>query len=923
MVQIPQYEQQVGLDAPTRSGPQLDTNVDNSIGQGLASLGGAITNFSDVIQRRNRQKAEFNAKVGYDTLQEKLQQGLFEAEKGAPADGSGIHDNFMLSVRSKEVATYLDTVTDPEIRERYKTILDSSDAEHWSNQAANTEWKMGNKYSIDRTTEMWTKRGQSIAADPAAVKAYVDDMVENIDKAPDLTAAQREEMKQKIRESGPKIAAEALKQTDPEALYFASGRGTNEQRVGFLTRRLTPAVISAESGNDPRAVSPSGAVGLMQVMPDTAVEIAQKLGDKGFLSLSREQQIEALKNPETSKRYGTTYLGMMVDKYGGDVEAALIAYNAGPGNADKWLEAGRDYSALPKASETQPYVQKVLGAMGPASLASGPADRGPAVGNGKRIPILTGTQNGRQSLNMNGVSDTVVSTWEQVQGDFGRALPVVSGFRDPGTNAKAGGAKHSQHMEGSALDIDVSSLSKEERVKLVKLASARGFTGIGIYKNSIHVDMRKGAPVVWGSTHHAASVPAWAFHVAAQHREGAYRTGAPVQLADASGTGGLTANDAGPQFIVADGVPGSSPPGVGSGEARSGFVSPAFSDLPAGDLLDIQGTSTTAWTKAQQAQLAQQTADEILSMAGATEDKAGDSKAAYSALDAITDAEVRKDVATLVDSHFTRWTRVEKDQQEQLVKDTTAAVDGLVGQGDTKAAYDTLKKANLPAEDYNRLMTRISRGPVEFDDPRATVEAAALKSQPEVFAGTDLVKKYGNNLTAETVAKLLEDQATVKKTLAGEGDDASRLAIETTKTANPIIESNLKAIGIDTSAKATPADVQHANLVRAMTMQEIEARQAKNNGKPLLLTEITDSVNAVMKTYPRFKPVEGSWIGNTTGGMIGSATDTDVSMPEVLQAFDNAKLDINQAAAALRKVGKPVNPATLQDALEALQAVPK
>lgn len=913
MVQIPQYQQQVGLDAPTRSGPQLDVNVDNSIGQGLSQLGSTISAVADRIQQRNKQKAEFNAKVGYDALQEKLQQGLFEAEKGAPADGTGLHDNFMLTVRSKEAASFLETITDPDLRARYKTILDTSDAEHWSNQSANTEWKLGNNFSADQVSTMWDKRGQAIASDPSSVTAYVTEMVDAVDKAPNLTAAQREEMKQKIRESGPKIAAEALKQTDPEALYFMSGRGTHEQRVGFLTRRLTPAVIAAESGHDPSAVSPAGAVGMMQIMPDTAVEIAKKLGDKQFLSLSRADQVEALKNRDLNIRYGTAYLGTMVEKYNGDVEAALIAYNAGPGNADKWLEAGRDYKALPKPGETQPYVQKIFDSMGAAKLASGPADRSASTTGGSRIPILTGTQAGRQPLQMQGVSKEVVGTWEQVQGDFGRALPVVSGFRDPARNATAGGAKHSQHMDGNALDIDVSSLSREERVKLVQMASARGFTGIGIYKNSIHLDMRKGAPVAWGPSHHAASVPAWAFHVAAQHREGAYSKGKPVQLADASGTGGLSMNDAGPQY--ADGVPGSAPPPAGTGEARSGFVSPAFTDLPASELLDIQGTSTAAWTKTQQAQLAQQTADEILSMAGASTDKAGDSKAAYSALDAIQDADVRKDVATLIDSHFTRWTRVEKDQQDRLVKDTTAAVDQFVTQGDTKSAYDTLKKADIPAEDYNRLMTRIAKGPVEFDDPKVMLEAAALKSRPEIFATAPIDKWYANSLTAETITKLMADQETVKKALAGQGDDAANSLISTVKTANPIIEDNLKAIGIDTSAKAPPEDVQHANLVRAMTQKEIELLQAKL-GRPPLITEITDTVNAVMKTYPRFKPVESSW-------MPWQNADTDVSMPEVLQAFDSAKQDVNLAAAALRKAGRPVNAATLQQALEDLQALQK
>lgn len=903
MVQIPQYQQQVGLDAPTRQGPQVDTRVDNSIGQGLAQLGGAITNVSEAINRRNRQKAEFNAKIGYDTLQEKLQQSLVEAERNAPADGSGIHDNFMLSVRSKEVSSYLDSITDPEIRERYKTIIDTSDAEHWSNIAANTEFKLGNTYSVNNLTEMWTKRGQGVVADPSSVKAYVDEMIETIDKAPNLTAAQREEMKDKIRIDGPKIAAASLQQTDPEALFFASGRGTREQRLGFLGRRLQAAVIGAESNGDASAVSPVGAVGLMQVMPDTAVEIAKKLGDTAFLGLSREQQVEFLKNPENSKRYGTTYLSMMLDKHDGDVEAALVAYNAGPGNADKWLEKGRDYNALPKPEETQPYVQKVFGNMGAAKLASGKGTQAAVSGTGNRIPIQMGTQAGRQPAKLEGVNSQVISTWEQVQGDFGRALPVVSGHRDEATNAAAGGAKKSQHIKGTALDIDVSGLSKDERVKLIQLASAHGFTGIGIYKNSIHVDMREGGPVTWGSSFGKESVPAWAFHVAAQHREGAYNKGGRVQLADASGTGGLTMNDAGPQF--ADGVPGGGAPAAGSGEGRSGFVSPIFADLPAADLLEIQSQSTTAFTKAQQAQIVQRTADEILALAGASDDKAGDSKAAYGALDAIQDAEIRKDVTTLVDSHFTRWTRIEKDQEDAEYARVSGALDPLIQAGNTAEALKLVTSSNLGAKEKDAFRTLIAKGPVSFDDPQAEQELTSLYlTDPQKFASIDLARDYKTKLTTDTLVQLKERQTKIND---GTSEEAKAI-ISTVNTASKIIDSNLEAMGLTTGAKAKPADVAHANMIRSVTTKEIERLQMKL-GRPPLISELDETVRSVMKAYPRTKPIDG-WFSN----------DADVDLLEITKAYEEEKLDISQAAEALRRKGDPVNGQTLQDLLDLYKA---
>lgn len=120
---------------------------------------------------------------------------------------------------------------------------------------------------------------------------------------------------------------------------------TNIERLD----KLVDQMIIAESGGDPKAVSPVGAKGLMQVMDATA-------RDPGF-------GVTPLKNPfdpAENVRFGQEYINAMLRRYDGDEEAALIAYNAGPGNADKWLKAGRDYAALPDRKQTEPYVRKIL-----------------------------------------------------------------------------------------------------------------------------------------------------------------------------------------------------------------------------------------------------------------------------------------------------------------------------------------------------------------------------------------------------------------------------------------------------------------------------------------------------------------------------------------------------------------------------------
>jgi soluble lytic murein transglycosylase-like protein len=103
-----------------------------------------------------------------------------------------------------------------------------------------------------------------------------------------------------------------------------------------VNANLVRAVIETESGGNPSAVSRKGAVGLMQLMPTTALE----LGVRNMYSAS--ENLEA----------GVRYLHTLLDRYSGDLDKALAAYNAGAGAVDR---AG----GVPKFRETREYVRKV------------------------------------------------------------------------------------------------------------------------------------------------------------------------------------------------------------------------------------------------------------------------------------------------------------------------------------------------------------------------------------------------------------------------------------------------------------------------------------------------------------------------------------------------------------------------------------
>jgi soluble lytic murein transglycosylase len=114
---------------------------------------------------------------------------------------------------------------------------------------------------------------------------------------------------------------------------------------------LIAAVIYAESKFEDQESS-AGARGLMQITPEAAATIAKNSEATSF-------ELKDLGDPEINIRYGTFLLRELLERYDGDEAAALAAYNAGPGNADKWGGANLSVADIP-FPETRAYVEEVL-----------------------------------------------------------------------------------------------------------------------------------------------------------------------------------------------------------------------------------------------------------------------------------------------------------------------------------------------------------------------------------------------------------------------------------------------------------------------------------------------------------------------------------------------------------------------------------
>lgn len=121
---------------------------------------------------------------------------------------------------------------------------------------------------------------------------------------------------------------------------------------------LVYAIIKAESNFNPDVTSQSNAIGLMQLLEETANERSNHIDDQ---TITKEE----LYDPETNIKLGTSYFAYLSKYYKGNTVLALTAYNAGIGNVDNWIKQkiiksdGTDIENIPY-KETNNYVRKIL-----------------------------------------------------------------------------------------------------------------------------------------------------------------------------------------------------------------------------------------------------------------------------------------------------------------------------------------------------------------------------------------------------------------------------------------------------------------------------------------------------------------------------------------------------------------------------------
>lgn len=504
MAQIVRYDAQQGLD----SGRIPNTQVRNYVGEALTGLGGAVQDVAAAFQQQQEKKEDFKAEDGYRRLQLQYGQQMDDQAANMAEDGSGFHDAFMTKTYIPERDKFLASLP-KRLQERYSTLLGDggSATEAWSIKAATKERDQLYGWYDAKVGENKEMIATAIAQDPDGYDAFLKQGMDYID-ATGLPTDQ----KMKQQRDWERMAQIAFLNTqlerNPEAVLKDLGADPRYLTPTTQFGMLKKALVAQESGGDPNAVSHKGAIGLMQVMPRTAVDISKAMGD-GLISadMSDERIASIISNPVINQRYGEFYLKKMLRDYGprGGLEAALVAYNGGPERAKQWIESGFDDSVLPK--ETRDYYKSVIARL-PTTQPGGAGKGDPSgvqfVFDRKGASPIAGQDESHLSKDL---SDRVKSAFAGIGLD---RIRINSGFRSEEDNKRVGGAKGSQHLHGNAVDIDVSGYSHAERIKIIEALSASGITGLGIGTNIIHADI--GGRRAWGyaSSAGGGEVPGWA-----------------------------------------------------------------------------------------------------------------------------------------------------------------------------------------------------------------------------------------------------------------------------------------------------------------------------------------------------------------------------------------------------------------------------
>jgi hypothetical protein len=337
--------------AEPRVMPEADMSGLGSLANALGNVGQLGGAYLAIRTKEEEERQNYDAMLKYNQFEGAVRRNVAGATTGLPADGSGYaglaattwqkgYDEFQ-----KSIPSWLQERYAPQAEDFKNSLVLSAD------EFTRSATRGHSITTIDKAIEDGRLEVYRDPSKKAEVEARIAGMV---GAAPGLRPDERAVKADGGLSALNGAAFGGMLRTGRENMYAVPYSPD-------VTQRLVPAVMRQESDGNPNAVSSKGAQGLMQVMPATGYYIAQKIHDRNFPEDAADWPAY-LRRPDVSVKYGTFYLNEQLQRYGGDVELALVAYNAGPGMADKYQAAGRNRAVLP--DETKNYVDKITASIG-------------------------------------------------------------------------------------------------------------------------------------------------------------------------------------------------------------------------------------------------------------------------------------------------------------------------------------------------------------------------------------------------------------------------------------------------------------------------------------------------------------------------------------------------------------------------------
>lgn len=512
MAKLAAYKDQVNLQSARA--PSVPV-VGGATAQALATLGGTVAGLGADLKARQDRRETFKANADFRQFKAEQQTALFERQNEMPVGGFGFHDTYLEKDYDTAASAFMASLPeDEELREKFQIELDLF-REQSSLGAAKIEKGASDAYEMDEAQKAFDQYARGITMQPDDYDNFIalgDELVANMGLSPD----QKRQVKDNWRQMAMTTMLGEEVKSNPLGVITQLGGDlrplSSAARVDLLASVVTSGEFKPAMGHVP--------------LNGMSLEAAKKMaplvdeGAKDMQGKSDAEWVSYLSQPSIGRRYAEERLRKLEKKYPDDMEKALVAYYAGSDAADRWEdEFHRDKDFIGIDDPTIRSTLKTISKRLQAPVASASSVKVMWNRNGENRPAT------REDIG--NVDPTLLEiTRESFAAQGIHEIRINSGERSEQHNEDVGGSSRSHHVitdkhghetgRTGALDLQLPQNMKiDDKIALVRRLSSMGITGIGIYSNSIHVDL--GPRRAWGSSHGSDSLPKWARQVMDDH----------------------------------------------------------------------------------------------------------------------------------------------------------------------------------------------------------------------------------------------------------------------------------------------------------------------------------------------------------------------------------------------------------------------